>query len=817
MDPLDRFTGHLKNVLTRALVLVVEMGGETITPAHLLWAIGTERESLGSDILLKAGIELDELRVLAGAPKDPSQLPGSNAAHATPLLSDDAKRAIEKAMLAASLHEHKYVGTEHVLYGLLRINTPPIATFFTTHNTKLQAIDARLASVFQSLKNSEKGKEKTAEQQACDDCGQVHDKDEHDKSALDFFGVELTAKEKIKTLDDLSGREGEIERLASILSRRTKNNPLLLGEAGVGKTAIVEGLAKMIANKTAPTALHGKRIFQIDMASLVAGAMYRGDFEARLTDILEDIKDLGGNAIVFIDELHTVIGAGAGGGALDASNILKPALARGELRLIGATTPAEYKKIIEPDPAFSRRFAPVSVHEMSIAQTRELLTAAAKNYGEHHGVTYTESALDSIVALADRYMHNRHFPDKAIDLLDEVGAMVAKSRKTDTSLSQKAEKEKDLEKARLAKKEAIEQERFADATTLKETEERLVAQLNAFKKAEREVLKIDVKEVTQAASSMLGLPLHTLSENEREELTTLAPRIKERIIGQDDAIERVTQALKRSRLGLQRQDRPLASFMFAGPSGVGKTELAKLLAELGFGNKKNLLKLDMSEYAEGFAVSKLIGSPAGYVGFREGAKLTDHLKNKPHGIIVFDEIEKAHKDVQGLLLQILEDGQLTDAAGSVVNARNAVIILTTNIGRELFSGKSLGLESAQAPTEGALRGSLEESFRPELLNRLDQIIAFNELTKNDLLKIAQKELREIKDRLKTQDINIVVDKTIAALIVTNCKVHLGARDIRRVILECIEYPLTDLVLSKKPVKPVQITTDKAGKLKIKAN
>lgn len=824
---LESFTSHLKAVFTRALCLAVENGGETITPEHILWALGTEEGSLGAEILKKAGatksgfqrlVHIDDIGL-----SDDAML---RASKVTPLLSNESKIIIEKAVHAAGTHGHRYVGTEHLLFGIIEAKTSTIATFFHTDGINEKTIKDNVETVFQTSANfpNPTKQKSTEEKKRCDDCGEVHEDDEHGDgkdTALDFFTTELTNKDVAAHIDPVIGREEEIDRVVAILARRTKNNPLLVGEPGVGKTAIAEGLAKRILAGTVPDAIARLHIHRLDMAALVAGTMYRGDFEARVTQILEEVQDRE-DVILFIDEIHTIIGAGSASGSLDAANMLKPALARGELRCIGATTQAEFKKHIQTDAALERRFATVTVHEPSATETLVILKGIKKTYEKHHSVTYSQDVLDTIIRIADRYIINKQFPDKAIDLLDEAGAHANVARKPmDKNASRIRAIESEIDTIREKKAEAVTKENFGDATVLKEQEDKLFDELDALHSAtvDRPVIAITADMVLSVASKTTGVPLSRLTTDDHDALRTLDERLKKHVIAQDHAVTQVASAMRRAKLGFAKPNHPLASFLFAGPSGVGKTALAKALALEMFGDAKSLVRFDMSEFAEGFSISKLIGSPAGYVGYRESAKLSDALKERPHSVILFDELEKAHRDVQALLLQILDEGFITDATGTKVHFQNTVVIMTTNVGQDRFNASALGFTHADAePTKllDELRSRFEEQFRPELVNRIGHICLFNPLKKDDIIAITRLAIDDMLKRLGTAKLSVTLPKKLAETLAAQVKPAHGARDISRVLEEQLEHHIANAVLAtKRPKSHLSVTLSKQGTITVK--
>jgi ATP-dependent Clp protease ATP-binding subunit ClpC len=815
MEVTDKFTNHLKTVLTRALCLVVEQNGKTIEPNHLLWAIGTEDGSIGGEIIKKAGISENHLRTFANAFATVSNTPKKTPA-ATPLLSTASKNAIEKAVLTATMFEYRYVGTEHLLSGLLQLQKQDLRDFLHSQGIPEKSILNALNNILRTTASFLE-RQKTSPYDPPPVMTELEGAldDEPTTSALEYFGVELTTKQMAEKFDPLIGREVEVNRLASVLLRKNKNNPLLLGDAGVGKTAIVEGLAKMIVNGKVANALLNKRIFRLDLVNLVAGTTYRGDFENRIQEILEELAAQP-NIILFIDEIHNLVGAGSSSSNNDASNMLKPALARGQIRCIGATTWSEFKRHIEPDAALERRFQTINVKEPSLAETRLIINGLRTKYEAYHHVKFTKAAIDTTLKLAERYLHGKQFPDKAVDILDEAGAAAMLTNTTASAAIKRRSLEEALTLARVNKASAVMSEQFLTASNYKKQEDSLNLEYSKLnnKDLTTPIKTIDHEDILRAVSHLTGISLTTLGTNQTTALKNLESRLQTQVVGQTNATSRVSQALKRAKLGLNRPNRPLASFLFVGPSGVGKTELARAIAHNFFDDQTAFIRLDMSEFAESYAVSKLLGSPAGYVGFREGAKLTDAVHAKPHSVILFDELEKAHSDVHNLLLQLLDEGLLTDATGKQVSFRNTVVIMTTNAGTARFSQANLGFsDSSQIvdqKLEADIRTLLEDSFRPEFLNRIDHTCLFRPLDQNDLTTIATIALENLKERLSEQNFSISFNKKIAPFIASRVSQKQGARDIRRLVEELIEHPLTDLILNKPNTHDFHIDLDKKG-------
>ncbi len=792
-DIVDKFSTHLKNVLTRALCFVVETNEKTIHPEHLLWALGTQRGCLGAEILKKAGVKQTDLRALVGAAQRIKAMPAAPI-NATLHLSDDAKRIVEKAVLTANIYGHRYVGTEHLLSGILQVENRAIAEFFEQRKTDLKDVRQQLSIVLKStskfpdmtntmIKETTEGNTMTQSQQQ---------EEEEKLAALEFFGRELTTLDAQKEIDPVIGRDAEIDRLMQILCRRTKNNPLLTGAPGVGKTAIVEGLAKHIVEGRVPPALLHKRIFALDMALMVAGTMYRGEFEGRLRQVVEEVKK-NDDIILFIDEIHTIVGAGAASGSMDAANILKPALARGDIRCIGATTPEEYKKHIESDSALERRFQTIMVEEPGLEDAERILQGLTPYYESFHQVRILPDAITQAVKLSSRYLQDRQLPDKAIDLIDEAAASVRIAQGQPSTMQKRRELEQELQRVKDVKRQAVVEERFRDAIELKEEEERVRRFIETASDTpeHRAVPTVDVQDIARVISRMTGIPLPDLFEETHESAQSFYTRLSGKIVGQDSILQTVSSTLARAKSGVVHPRRPLASFLFAGPSGVGKTELAKAIAHIFFKNPKQLIRLDMSEYAEGFTVSKLIGSPAGYVGYKDQSNLTDRVKQRPYSVILFDELEKAHRDVQNLLLQILEEGELADATGKTINFKNTMVVLTTNVGLEAFERPGIGFsqseEASRSATAHDVRKELEERFRPELINRVDTICVFNQLTKESISRIVEKELLELTQRLHEQQaIALTVHPNVSGHLAKRVDLKLGARGVRHLIQHVVE-------------------------------
>ena len=725
----------------------------------------------------------------------------------TSLTPDDftprAKRIIEISFQIARTMRNSYVSVEHILAALLKEEDSYAVKFINELGTDSQRILDDLITDLSSNSydsnqqsgSKKKGKSKTP--------------------TLDEFGKNLTELAKQGKIDPVIGREKEIKRVIQILSRRNKNNPCLIGEPGVGKTAIAEGLALKIVNGEVPEMLANKTIYSLDLTSMVAGTKYRGDFEERIKKAMDEVKD-NKDVILFIDEIHNIMGAGAAEGAVDAANILKPSLARGEIQVIGATTISEYRKNIEKDAALERRFQPVTVGEPTEEETVEILKGLRDKYEAHHKVKITDEAIDSAVKLSSRYINDRFLPDKAIDLIDEAASVVRLNAYT---LPQNLkDMEDEIKRLNAEKQDAVNNQKFEDAAKFRDKANELTKLLDDEKSKWRNTSNHDVKavssdEIAQVVSSWTGVPVSQLTKEESERLLNMENILHERIVGQDKAVSAISKAIRRGRVGLKNPNRPIGSFIFLGPTGVGKTELCKSLAEAMFGDENAIIKLDMSEYMEKHTVSKLIGAPPGYVGYDEGGQLTEKIRRKPYSVVLFDEIEKAHPDVFNMLLQILEDGVLTDSQGRKVSFKNAIIIMTSNVGASKITDEKLALgfgqeDGKKLSIEDLVMPDLKKTFKPEFLNRLDDIIVFNQLEQSDIEEIAKRMLKSLQKR--TQDLGIELDFTDAAiseLAKEGFDKTYGARPLRRAIQSKIEDKLSELILDKTIGEGSKCTVD----------
>jgi ATP-dependent Clp protease ATP-binding subunit ClpC len=821
----NKFSNQYRLVLLQAQKFANESNEPAIKPTHILDALIQTKGSIAFELIHKLGFVTTKAQDFS--------LPIENTESINLLaeikLSVAAKKIIRQSVLVAAKYNHLYISTEHLLQGIINENQQLIKAFLANKNYNFKDLHNQLKAV---MKNTSKFQDLTASFSKVDEPvdkpvssktkRRPRQKTKTKESLLDFFALELTSPKQQERIKPVIGRAGEIDRIIQILARLDKNNPVLLGEPGVGKTAIIEGLARKIIEGQVPDILLNKKIFSLDLSLLVAGSMYRGEFESRLKQLLDEIRE-DENIIVFVDEIHNIVGAGAAGGAMDAANILKPALARGEIRMIGATTFAEYKKYIEPDTALERRLQAVVVTEPSVTETIQILKGIRDAYEQHHGVRIVNEAIHAAAELSHRYLTEKFLPDKAIDLIDEAAAKVKVGlgpRKENKAIK---DLEQQLDLLAQEKTTAVEMEDFPKALAIKEKEREQEALLDNLLDANQPATtklqgKIGATEVAELISQITNIPAGDLVASEMKQLRDLASQLQKKIIGQAEAIDYLSQAIKRAKTGLGHIDKPLGSFIFLGPSGVGKTETAKVLAEEVFGSSKALIRFDMSEFAEGFNISRLIGSPAGYVGYREGGQLTEKVRRRPYSVILFDEIEKAHPEIFNILLQILDDGFLTDATGKKVDFRNTIIILTSNVGlREFSKGAQIGFaagdnaakkqaaEKEYSEIKSAVKASLKKKFRPEFLNRLDKIIVYKPLQPADIKKITVLEMSKLIKQAKDKRVNIKVDTKLIKLISEKSFTpQEGARAIRKNLQDLVMSPLADKLLAKELVPGSQI-------------
>ncbi len=785
----ERFTDRARRVVVLAQEEARMLNHNYIGTEHILLGLIHEGEGVAAKSLEALNVSLESVRQQVEEIIGQGQQAPSGHIPFTPR----AKKVLELSLREALQLGHNYIGTEHILLGLIREGEGVAAQVLV----KLGADLNRVRQQVIQLLSGYTGKEPMTS-------GAPSEGTPSTSLVLDQFGRNLTVAAREGKLDPVIGRTTEIERVMQVLSRRTKNNPVLIGEPGVGKTAVVEGLAQMIVRGEVPEMLKDKQLYTLDLGALVAGSRYRGDFEERLKKVLKEIRTRG-DIILFIDEMHTLVGAGAAEGAIDAASILKPMLARGELQTIGATTNDEYRKYVEKDAALERRFQPIQVHEPSVAHAIEILKGLRDRYEQHHKVTITDAALVSAATLADRYVNDRQLPDKAIDLIDEAGARLRIRRlSAPPDLREFDDRIADVRKE---KESAIDSQDFEKAAGLRDKERTLITEKN---EREREwkagdldtVAEVDEDLIAEVLAMSTGVPVAKLTEEESQRLLHMEDDLHKRIIGQEDAIKALSKAIRRTRAGMKDPKRPGGSFIFAGPSGVGKTELSKTLAEFLFGDEDSLIMLDMSEYAERHTVSRLFGSPPGYVGYEEGGQLTEKVRRRPFSVVLFDEIEKAHPDIFNSLLQILEDGRLTDAQGRMVDFKNTVIIMTTNLGsRDISKGVNVGFGSAEnehnnyEKMKSKVNDELKQHFRPEFLNRIDDVIVFHQLTEKEIVEIVDLMVAKVDERLKEKDMGLVLTDTAKALLAEKgYDPLLGARPLRRTIQREIEDPLSEKLL-----------------------
>ena len=802
---MDNFTPRSKQVLILAEKEAQNFSHDSIGTEHLLLGLLRLGQGVAVSILKSMGLNLESIRIevekLFGV--------GSNTQQQGYLpYTQGLKKVLALAAKEAKSMNYNYIGTEHILLGILQDELCDAAKILKGLNVNIEIVRREILSAldpnflpgdeFQSGAN-----------------GNTHS-GESDLNMLKAFGRDLTELAKNNKLDPVIGRKDEIERIIQVLCRRTKNNPVLIGEAGVGKTAIVEGLAQAIIAKTVPDILHNKIVFGLDLPLIIAGTKYRGQFEERIRSIIDEIR-MSGNVIVFIDELHTIVGAGGAEGAMDTSNILKPALARGELQCIGATTMDEYRKHIEKDSALERRFQSIMVNPPTVEETIEILKGLKGNYEEHHHVKYLDSALDAAAKLSDRYINGRFLPDKAIDVVDEAGArtrLIQVVPPPDVS-----DLEKDVQNLQRKKENAIKNQSFEDAAMYRDKEkqqkEKISSILDDWKKNKKNnPTELGLNEITEVISKLTGIPIRQVEDEENNRLMKMEEELSSIVVGQDEAISIISKALRRSRADLKDPKRPIGSFIFLGPTGVGKTLLAKSMAEFMFGDPDAIIQLDMSEYMEKFNVSRLVGSPPGYIGHEEGGQLSEKVRRRPYSVVLFDEIDKAHPDVIHILLQIIEEGKLTDNVGRVIDFRNTVIIMTSNLGaHKIIQSKGLGFDSDNKTSDDdkAKQRLIEEAkkyFKPEFINRVDEVIIFRKLERDNLRSIVKLEINKVRERLLNKDLTITINKKILDFLIdSGCQPEFGARPLRRAIERHLEDPLAEELLMRKIKPGKNIKTD----------
>ena len=812
-----KFTKRAEKALEYAGDLAVGFGHNYIGTEHILYGLLKEGSGVASQVLnmqkVTAENVVEEIEVLIGK-GDKSQNRGEIG------FTPRSKRVIENAFLEARKLGSEFIGTEHLLIGIMREGDSVAVRIMMDLNINPQKLYNEIVKVINEDENAG-----VSEKQSKGKGGGSYNQ----TPTLNQYGTDLTKKATEGKLDPVIGRKDEIQRVIQILSRRTKNNPCLIGEPGVGKTAVAEGLAEKIIAEDVPEMLKNKRVVSLDIASMIAGAKYRGDFEERIKKCLEEVKKAG-DVILFIDEVHTIVGAGSAEGAVDAANILKPLLARGEVQIIGATTLNEYRKYIEKDSALERRFSPVTVGEPTSEETIEILKGIRDRYEAHHNVKITDEAIKAAVELSTRYINDRFLPDKAIDLVDEAASRVKMRTYTQPDTLKKLEEE--ISAMNKEKDDAIKVQDFEKAAGLRDKikveKEKLQKEKEKWEsKNTKSITTLTEEDIAEVVASWTGVPVKKLTQTENEKLRNLEQTLHQRVIGQNEAVDAVAKAIRRGRVGLKDPNRPIGSFLFLGPTGVGKTELSKALAESLFGNEDAMIRIDMSEYMEGHSVSKLIGSPPGYVGFDEGGQLTEKIRRKPYSVILFDEIEKAHPDVMNMLLQILDDGRLTDAQGRTVNFKNTVIIMTSNIGARLITDKTtLGFsagdknEKSQKEYETIKKdvmGELKKQFRPEFINRIDEIIVFHKLNDEDIKQIIDIMLNQVTKRMKAKDIELEIDDSVKELIAKKgVDTNYGARPLKRAIQNILEDKIAEEILDGN-IKPNKKAVIKAEDDKIVVN
>lgn len=806
-----KFTARAEKAIEIANEAALELGHNYIGTEHLLYGLAKEGTGVASKVIENQDVTADdilqEIEMLIGTGEPLTQ---GESMGFTPR----SKRVIENAFVEARKLGSEFIGTEHILIGIMREGDSVAVRIMMDLDIDPRKLYNEIMKVIE-----EDGIDSNAPRSA----GERNSGSFNSTPTLNQFGSDLTKQAREGKLDPVIGRKSEIDRVIQILSRRTKNNPCLIGEPGVGKTAVVEGLAEKIVADDVPEMLKNKRVVSLDISGMVAGAKYRGDFEERIKKCLSEVKKAG-DVILFIDEIHTIVGAGSAEGAVDAANILKPLLARGEVQVVGATTLNEYRKYIEKDSALERRFSPVTVGEPTEDETIKILEGLRDKYEAHHNVKISEGAIKAAVELSTRYINDRFLPDKAIDLMDEAASRV--KMRTYTMPDSIKEIEEKIATLDREKEEAIRVQDFEKAATLRDKENEQKDKLEKEKKKwqsknSKNVLNLNEEDIAEVIASWTKIPVQKITQDENDKLKHLEETLHKRVIGQNEAVEAVSKAIRRGRVGLKDPNRPIGSFLFLGPTGVGKTELSKALAEALFGNDDAMIRIDMSEYMEPHSVAKLIGSPPGYVGYDEGGQLTEKIRRKPYSVILFDEIEKAHPDVMNMLLQILDDGRLTDATGRTVNFKNTVVIMTSNVGARMITDKNvLGFSQGTDKKEGEekeyetikkdVMAELKKQFRPEFINRIDDIIVFHKLNDEDIKQIIEIMLKQVQKRLKEQEYNVEIDDSVKELIAKKgIDTNYGARPLKRAIQSNVEDRIAEAILDGKiiPHKKVKIVAE----------
>ncbi len=811
---ISHLTDNARTSLQHADAIARGYGSAYIGTEHLLLGVLAQGGSVGAKLLADAGVTLDRAELALNL--TPRTLVVSTGAKG---LSETAKLTLKMSWDIAREFHQEFLGTEHILYSILSQKNARATVLLRDMNVNVPELTNELEEYF-DRQNSDYAR-------SAEDSQGRATKQRKGGGALDMFGTDLTAKARAGELDPVIGRDAQQERLITIVSRRTKNNPVLIGEPGVGKTAVVEGLAQRIAREEVPDHLLDRRVVQLDLAAMIAGTKYRGEFEERLKKVIDELKSQK-NVIVFIDELHLLAGAGAAEGALDAANMLKPALARGELHMIGATTLDEYRKHIEKDSALERRFQPIVVKEPSLKDTIAILKGLKSYYEKHHGVSIGDDVIEDAVYMADRYVSERNMPDKAIDVIDEAAALVRVKRGRRPSRVRDFTRQ--LKNLNEKMDEAVNNEDYERAALYKTRISQITAKLNELRESDEKKSPVTLTDddIARAVATMTGIPVERLQKSEIKLLRSLEKHLAKFVIGQDEAVQTVARAIRRSRSGVASHKRPIGSFVFMGPTGVGKTELAKVLAREVFGSEDSLVKIDMSEFGEKHNTSRLVGAPAGYVGYEDGGKLTDKIRRQPYSVVLFDEIEKAHPDVFQLLLQLLEDGKLTDAKGREVDFTNTIVILTSNLGADkMMKESSLGfhakgpkdereLDEVHAENAEAAKDALSKRMRPELINRFDAIVTFRALTPKEVGRIFDNLINELQDRLVSKGIRLAVKPTAKRfLIQKGYDEKFGARPLRRAIQDELEHQLAEGILDEKYERGSILTvTARGGKLGI---